>query len=225
MRRFLRDNGLSLFFLVLFAAALIGQSFVGLANNNEELVRHGESAISYGQFVTSSAFLVDVSENWQSEFLQFFLFIAATVWLIQRGSPESKEPGDAGSGSDEEQLVGAHARPAWGIGPRVGGWRQWVYSNSLLLVMGAIFLLSWFAQSVGGVAVANEENAQHGMPAETWLDYVVSSDFWNRTLQNWQSEFLAVGAMVAFAIYLRQRGSSESKPVGTPHHVSAEESE
>ena len=225
MRRFLRDNGLSLFFLVLFAAALIGQSFVGLANNNEELVRHGESAISYGQFVTSSAFLVDVSENWQSEFLQFFLFIAATIWLIQRGSPESKDPGDAGPGSDEEQLVGVHARPDSPRWARVGGWRQWAYSNSLLLVMGTIFLLSWFAQSVGGVAVANDENAQHGMPAETWLDYVVSADFWNRTLQNWQSEFLAVGAMVTFAIYLRQRGSSESKPVGTPHPTTSVESD
>jgi hypothetical protein len=224
MRTFLRDNGLSLFFLGLFLAALIGQSLVGLANDNEELVQHGESAISYGQFVTSSAFLVDVSENWQSEFLQFFLFIAATVWLIQRGSPESKEPGDAGTGSDEDQLVGAHAHPDSPRWARVGGWRQRVYSNSLLLVMGTIFLLSWFAQSVGGVAVANDENAQHGMPAETWLDYVVSSDFWNRTLQNWQSEFLAVGAMVTFAIYLRQRGSSESKPVGTPHHTTSVES-
>ena len=225
MRTFLRDNGLSLFFLVLFAAALIGQSVVGLANNNEELMQHGESAISYGQFVTSSAFLVDVSENWQSEFLQFFLFIAATIWLIQRGSPESKGPGDAGPGSDEEQLVGVHARPDSPRWARAGGWRQWVYSNSLLLVMGTIFLLSWFAQSVGGVAVANDENAQHGMPAETWLEYVASSDFWNRTLQNWQSEFLAVGAMVTFAIYLRQRGSGESKPVGTPHHTTAVESE
>jgi len=100
-----------------------------------------------------------------------------------------------------------------------------VYSNSLLLVMGTIFVLTWFAQSVGGVVVANEENAQHGMPTETWLDYVVSPEFWNRTLQNWQSEFLAVGAMVAFAIYLRQRGSSESKPVGTPHHTTSVESE
>jgi len=91
--------------------------------------------------------------------------------------------------------------------------------------MGTIFLLSWFAQSLGGVVVANEENAQHGMPAQTWGDYVVSPEFWNRTLQNWQSEFLAVGAMVAFAIYLRQRGSGESKPVGTPHHTTSVESD
>ena len=225
MPRFVRDNGLSLFFLVLFLAALIGQSFVGLANNNEELVRHGDAAISYGQFVTSSAFLVDVAENWQSEFLQFFLFIFATIWLVQKGSPESKDPGDEGPGSDADQHVGSEALPDSPRWARAGGWRQAVYSNSLLLVMGTIFVLSWFAQSVGGVTVANEENAQHGMPTQTWLDYVVSPDFWNRTLQNWQSEFLAVGAMVAFAIYLRQRGSSESKPVGTPHHTTSVESD
>jgi hypothetical protein len=222
--RFWRDNGLSLFFLGLFLAALIGQSLVGLANNNEELAQHGQAAISYGEFVTSSAFLVDVAENWQSEFLQFFLFILATVWLVQRGSPESKEPGEEGTGSDEDQQVGAAALPDSPLWARVGGWRQAVYSNSLLLVMGTLFLLSWVAQSVGGVTVVNDENAQHGMPPETWLDYVVSAEFWNRTLQNWQSEFLAVGAMVAFAIYLRQRGSSESKPVGTPHHTSSVES-
>ncbi|HVL62250.1 MAG TPA: DUF6766 family protein [Microbacterium sp.] len=225
MRRFVRDNGLSLFFLVLFLAALIGQSFVGLANNNEELAQHGDAAISYGQFVTSSAFLVDVAENWQSEFLQFFLFIFATIWLVQKGSPESKDPGDEGLGSDADQHVGSEALPDSPHWARAGGWRQAVYSNSLLLVMGTIFVLSWFAQSVGGVVVANEENAQHGMPTQTWLDYVVSPEFWNRTLQNWQSEFLAVGAMVAFAIYLRQRGSSESKPVGTPHHTTSVESE
>jgi hypothetical protein len=224
MRQFIRDNSLSLFFLVLFLAALIGQSFVGHVNNNEELVQHGESAISYGQFVTSSAFLVDVAENWQSEFLQFFLFILATIWLVQRGSPESKEPGEGGTGSDEEQHVGAHALPDSPRWARDTGWRQRVYSNSLLLVMGAIFLLSWYAQSVGGLVVVNDENAQHGMPPETWLEYVVSAEFWNRTLQNWQSEFLAVGAMVTFAIYLRQRGSSESKPVGTPHHTTSVES-
>lgn len=91
--------------------------------------------------------------------------------------------------------------------------------------MGAIFFLSWFAQSLAGTVVASEENAQHGMPPETWLQYVASADFWNRTLQNWQSEFLAVGAMIAFSIYLRQRGSSESKPVGMPHHTSSVESE
>lgn len=225
MRRFLRDNGLSLGFFAIFAAAIVGQSFAGLARENEELLQHGRAPVDYLAFVSSSSFLVDVAENWQSEFLQFFLFILATVWLVQRGSPESKKPGDAGVGTDEEQLVGPHARPDSPRWARVGGVRTWVYSNSLLLVMGSIFLLSWFAQSLGGLVVANEENAEQGTATMTWLDYVASPDFWNRTLQNWQSEFLAVGAMVAFAIVLRQRGSSESKPVGTPHGTTSVESE
>jgi hypothetical protein len=225
VRRFIRDQGLSIAFLIIFVAALIGQSFAGFAFSNEELQMHGLPPAGYWEFVSSSDFLVDVAENWQSEFLQFFLFIFATIWLVQRGSPESKKPGDEGVGDDEDQLVGSHARqdsPRWA---KAGGPAGWVYSNSLLLVMGTIFLLSWFAQSLGGTVVANEENAQHGLPAETWLDYIASPDFWNRTLQNWQSEFLAVGAMIAFSIYLRQRGSSESKPVGTPHHTSSIESE
>ena len=217
MRRFIRDNALSLGFFAIFVLALAGQSLAGWANDNQELVMHGQAAIGWGEFVTSSEFLVDVAENWQSEFLQFFLFILATIWLIQRGSPESKIPGDEGTGSDEEQLVGPHARadsPAWA---RARGIRLWVYSNSLLIVMGTIFLLSWFAQSLGGMVVANEQNAQHGMPALTWAGYVVSPEFWNRTLQNWQSEFLAVGSMAVLSIYLRQRGSPESKPAGTSH--------
>ena len=225
MRRFLSGNGLSLAFLLLFLLTLFGQSLAGHADENEELLRHGMPEVGYLEFVGSSRFLVDVAENWQSEFLQFFLFILATIWLIQRGSPESKKPGHAGVGSDGEQLVGSHARPDSPAWAKVHGFRLWLYSNSLLLVMGIVFALSWLAQSLAGLVVANEENAMHGVPAETWADYVVSPEFWNRTLQNWQSEFLAVGAMVAFSIYLRQRGSSESKPVGAPHRESAVESE
>lgn len=225
VRRFLRDQSLSLGFLIIFIVALIGQSIAGHAYTNEELAQHHLPSVSYVEFVTSSDFLVDVAENWQSEFLQFFLFILATIWLVQRGSPESKQPSDGGVGTDEEQLVGRYALPDSPRLARVGGARGWVYANSLLFVMGGIFLLSWFAQSLGGHVVANEENAQHGLPPESWVGYVASADFWNRTLQNWQSEFLAVGAMVAFSIYLRQRGSSESKPVGTPHHTTSVESE
>ena len=221
----MRDNGLSLAFIAIFLATLVGQSFAGHAEELEELARHGQPPVGYLDFVTSSGFLVDVAENWQSEFLQFFMFILATVWLVQRGSPESKKPGDEGLGTDEEQAVGEYARPDSPRWVRAGGLRLWLYSNSLLLVMGTIFLLSWLAQSLGGHVVANEEAAEHGQPAQTWLEYVASPDFWNRTLQNWQSEFLAVAAMVTFAIFLRQRGSSESKPVGTPHHTTSIESE
>lgn len=223
--RFLRDNGLSILFGCLFVGALVGQMFAGLAQENEELLQHNMPPVSLGEFVTSSQFVVDVAENWQSEFLQFFLFILATVWFVQRGSPESKRVGDQGIGTDAEQKVGEHSdadSPAWA---QARGLRLTLFSNSLLIVMGAIFLLSWLAQALAGTVVANAENAEHGESAVTWAEYVVSPDFWNRTLQNWQSEFLAVGSMIALSIFLRQRGSSESKPVGAPHRETAVESE
>jgi hypothetical protein len=221
----MRRHLLSIFFGALFLISLLGQSVAGLLHYNEEQTSHGLEPVTYGDFITSSDFVVDVAENWQSEFLQFSLFILATIWLIQKGSPESKRPGDEGLGSDEEQLIGTHAKPSSPRWAQVGGWRLMVYSNSLLIVMGAIFLLSWWAQSVAGLVVFNEQQLEHGQAAVGWIGYLASADFWNRTLQNWQSEFLAVGSMVAFSIYLRQRGSSESKPVGTPHYETATEGE
>jgi hypothetical protein len=218
-----RQHGLTIAFGTIFVLALIGQSIAGLGVFNEEQVSHGLSPVSYGEFVTSSEFVVDVAENWQSEYLQFFLFIFATIWLVQKGSPESKQPGEEGVGSDEEQLVGRHARPDSPKWVRAGGWRLWVYSNSLLLTMGTIFLLSWLAQALAGQVDYNMDLMREGEAALTLGEYLVHADFWNRTLQNWQSEFLAVGSMVALSIVLRQRGSSESKPVGMPHHVTSVE--
>ena len=225
MKKKIRDQGLGIGFALLFVLALLGQSFAGLGVHNEDRAAHGAAPIGYWEFVTSSNFVVDVAENWQSEYLQFFLFIFATVWLVQRGSPESKKPDDAGVGSDENQLVGKYAKrnsPAWA---KAGGWRLAVYSNSLLLVMGAVFLASWWLQSVAGTVVYNAEQLEHGQPGVSWTGYVTSADFWDRTLQNWQSEFLAVGSMVTLSIYLRQRGSAESKPVGTPHEETSTEGE
>jgi hypothetical protein len=221
----LRRHGLSLFFGVIFLLALVGQSVAGLAEFNEEQTSHGLPETTYAAFVTSSAFVVDVAENWQSEFLQFSLFILATIWLVQAGSSESKKPGDEGVGTDKEQLVGPHAKPNSPRWARAGGWRTAIYSNSLLIVMGVIFVLSWLVQSIAGHVVYNQDQAEHGASPIPWIEYLGSPDFWNRTLQNWQSEFLAVGCMVAFSIYLRQRGSAESKPVGVPHEQASVESE
>jgi hypothetical protein len=217
MRRFLSDNGLSVFFGTLFLAALVGQSFAGLADLNQQQLADGMAPYSYGRYLTSSDFAVDVAENWQSEYLQFLLYIMATVWLVQRGSPESKELGKQGTESDEEQKVAEHAEedsPAWA---RAGGLRTRVFSSSLGLVMGLVFLGSWVAQGIAGTAAYNRQQLSQREDAVSWWGYVVSSDFWNRTLQNWQSEFLAVGSMAVLSVYLRQRGSPESKPVGASH--------
>jgi Domain of unknown function (DUF6766) len=223
MRRRLRDNGLGLFFGGIFLATLVAEALVGHSAFNSEQLSHHDDAISLGRYVFSSSFGSDVMENWQSEFLQFTLYILATVWLLQRGSPESKEMDQAGGESDEEQKVGEHAdqnSPRWA---RVGGWRTSIYSNSLVIVMTAIWLASWGVQSITGHVAYNAEQFDHQEAAVSWLGYVTSSDFWNRTLQNWQSEFLAVGSMAVFSIYLRQRGSPESKPVGAPHDATGVE--
>jgi hypothetical protein len=217
MRLWVRSNGLSLFFLVLFAGALVGQSLAGQRVYNAEQLQHGGETFSYARYLVSSHFGSAVLENWQSEYLQFTLFILATVWLIQRGSNESKPPGDVGLESDQRQLVGPHAQrnsPRWA---RTAGWRRRLYENSLLIVMTAIFLASLLGQSATAWSEFNDEQREHGDPAVSWLSYLGGADFWEKTLQNWQSEFLAVGSMAVFTIYLRQRGSPESKPVGAPH--------
>jgi uncharacterized protein (DUF486 family) len=213
----IRNHGLALFFGAIFVAAIVGQAFVGQDDFNHSQLAHQNDPVSLTRYVSSSDFWVDVLENWQSEYLQFSLFIVATVWLLQRGSPESKELDKAGLESDEDQRIGSHAdehSPRWA---RVGGWRTRLYSNSLLLVMAGIWIASWLAQSVTGRVAYNAEQLDHHEAAVSWTVYVGTSDFWNRTLQNWQSEFLAVGSMAVLAIYLRQRGSPESKPVGAPH--------
>jgi hypothetical protein len=217
VRRFLRENGLGLTFLTLFALAVIGQAFAGHADFNNQLAAEDLQEITLGAYVTSSDFAVDLMENWQSEYLQFFLFLFLTVWLVQRGSPESKSLDRIGVESDEEQRVGPHARPESPRWAAAGGVRLKLYASSLGYVMGAIFVLSWLAQSITGVAAYNEEQLRQLQAPLTWGQYVLAADFWNRTLQNWQSEFLAIASMAILSIYLRQRGSPESKPVGSAH--------
>ncbi len=223
-RRRLRDNGLSLFFAGIFVLAVVGQAVSGLALLNREQVAAGLTPVTGVEYLTSSAFAVDLTENWQSEFLQFLLYIAATVWLVQRGSPESKPLDEAGRESDEDQRVAEHAGPESPRWARVRGWRLTVYSHSLVLVMGAIFLGSWVVQSLTGAVAYSEEQMRDLQDPVTWSQYLTLPDFWSRTLQNWQSEFLAVLCMVVFSIYLRERGSPESKPVGAPHSATGIES-
>jgi Domain of unknown function (DUF6766) len=217
VRTAIRESSLSLFFGLILLLTLVGQAFTGLAEYNSSVTIDDLPVLSIGEYVTSSQFAVDVAENWQSEYLQFLLYIVLTVWLVQRGSPESKPVDETGGEDDKKQQVGRHASarsPRWA---RAGGWRTTLYSNSLGLVMGLFFLGSWGAQLVAGTSAYNSERLQNFLAPLSMPQYALSANFWNRTLQNWQSEFLAVGSMVVFSIYLRQRGSPESKPVGAPH--------
>ena len=217
MRRFLADNSLSLFFFAILIAALVGQAVAGHGAHNEEAVQHGSPEISLGRYVLSSEFGQAMLENWESEYLQFSLFFLATIWFVQRGSPESKE--EPGPESDKDAKVGRYAPetgPRWA---KVGGWRTALYLYSLLIVTTFIFLAAWAGQSVTGWTAYNRDQQEHGSAAVSWLEYVQRPRFWEETFQNWQSEFLAVGSIAIFAVYLRARGASESKPVGTPHET------
>ena len=223
MKKYLRENSLGLVFGLLFLIVLVFQALAGHADFNERQVTEGLPAVSLARYVTSASFATDVAENWQSEYLQFFLYTFLTVWLLQKGSPESKSLDEAGLESDEEQKVGRYAEedsPKWA---KVGGVRQKIFSMSLGLVMGVIFLGSWAAQSIAGVAAFNEEQLSQLQDPVTWSQYVIMPDFWNRTLQNWQSELLAVASIAILAIFLRQRGSPQSKPVGAPHSATGVE--
>jgi hypothetical protein len=202
---------------VLFLVAALGQSVAGWHVEREDAQQHDSQPMSYLHYLTSSQFGRALLENWQSEYLQFFLFILLTIWLMQVGSPESKGLDKHGLETDEEQLVGEHAPPDAPKWARVADWRRTLYSWSLLLVMGTLFLLSWFGHSLTGWRAYNQQQQEHGAAAVSWLDFALSADFWEQTLQNWQSEFLAVGTFSIFAVFLRQRGSPESKPVGAPH--------
>jgi hypothetical protein len=217
MKRFLRDNGLSAGFGLIFLAALVGQAFAGQSDFNHRQLAEGGRELSLLQYLTSSDFAVNVAENWQSEYLQFFLYVFATVWLVQRGSPESKPMDEIGTESDKQQKLGRYATedsPEWA---RAGGWRTALFSRSLGIAMAVVFLLSWLAQSISGLSVYNAELIADLQDPVSWAGYISSAEFWNRTLQNWQSEFLAVGSLAVLSVYLRQRGSPESKPVGTSH--------
>ena len=218
-----RDHGLAMFFGLIFLAALIGQAFDRARRVQQPAAHRRSGTDRSGQYVTSSSFAVDVAENWQSEYLQFFLYIYATVWLVQKGSPESKPLGKQGRESDEEQKVGEHAdenSPAWA---RSRGFRL----DALLPVAGPgdgrdLRCPAGSPSPSPAAARYNEQQLSRPAGPVSWTAYVVSSDFWNRTLQNWQSEFLAVGSMVVLSIYLRQRGSPESKPVGPPTRTGIE---
>lgn len=224
IRTTVRDNGLGLFFAGLFLACLVAQSFAGWQALNSQQATDGLGQLSWWRYVVSTDFAVDVTENWQSEFLQFWVYLMATVWLVQRGSPESKKPEEIGHESDEDQQVREYAADGSPRPARRGGWSLWWYSHSLAWVMGLFFVLSWAAQSVAGWASYDEDRLRSLQDPVSWPAYLGNADFWSRTLQNWQSEMLAVGTMAVLAVFLRHRGSSQSKPVGASHEATGVDS-
>ena len=215
MRRFFYENSLSLAMLALFVFSLIGQFTMGMAVDNDERQQHGQPPISAAEYVTDGHFIEAVFENWESEFLQMSAFVIFTVFLRQKGSPESK-PLEGDEELDKDPRTSRRRKDVpWPV--RRGGLWVTVYENSLSLVLLALFVFSFAMHAIGGAATYSEEQMAHGEQAVSVGEYLLSSQFWFESFQNWQSEFLSVGALIVLSIFLRQRGSSESKPVDAPH--------
>jgi len=211
-----RNNNLSIVLVILFAVSLSGHALAGWMAHNAEERLHGGAAIPLATFLTSSEFGETVFENWESEFLQMAFYVILTVFLYQKGSAESKKH----DGTDKvEEDPAAHRNEPDVPGPvRAGGWRLSVYKRSLSLALVALFLASFFGHAAAGARRYEEEQRQHGSTARVTLSsYLRTPQFWYESFQNWQSEFLAVLAIVVLSIRLRQWGSPESKPVHAPH--------
>jgi hypothetical protein len=221
LRRFLYENGLVLVAFALFLVSFAGQFATGLVTFNDDQRAHGQPTVSAVEYLGEGHFIEVTFENWESEFLQMAVFVVATALLRQKGSPESK-------GLDGPEPVDADPRHAewrrdlpWPV--RRGGLVLKVYEHSLSLALGLLFLLSFTMHAVGGAKEYNAEQLEHGEPTVSIARYLGSARFWFESFQNWQSEFLSVGVLVLLTVWLRERGSSQSKPVATPHDQTGEE--
>lgn len=212
MKKFVRENSLSLVMTTLFVFALVGQIATGWDVYNKDQVEHGGEAVGIGQYLTSGHFGEAVFENWESEFLQMGLFVVLTVWLRQKGSPESK----ALDGREEVDREPDPSRPGAPWPVRMGGVVEKVYANSLAIALLALFAMSFALHVITGAAEYSADQVAHGAAAVSPLQYLGTSQLWFESFQNWQSEFMSIGALVVLAVFLRQKGSPESKPVDAP---------
>jgi TRAP-type C4-dicarboxylate transport system permease small subunit len=218
MWRWIREHGLVTVNLVLFLLFLTGMAVTGWQVSNDELREHGAATETFGQFLVSGDFGEAVFENWESEFLQMGSYVVLTIFLFQKGSPESKPVGQKAPQDEDPRDHATDPEAPWPV--RRGGVALALYEHSLLILFALLFLASFALHAVDGAAAYSEEQALHGAPGVGPIAYLGTSQFWFESFQNWQSEFMVVAVLAGAAIYLRQRGSSQSKPVATPHSVS-----
>ncbi|MNF73417.1 hypothetical protein D3C85_515540 [compost metagenome] len=218
MKDFLRNNSLCICFLALFIAALIGQTIFGFEEHNKELIEEGSAAINLSAYLISGHFIQSTFENWESEFLQMALFVVFTIFLMQKGSSESKD-------LDKDEEVDREPSPTRKDAPwpvKKGGLILSLYKHSLTIALFLLFVISFILHFYGSLKDENEQLTLKGLPLESVSDYIGDSRFWFESFQNWQSEFLSVFAIVMLSIYLRQIGSPQSKPVDAPHMETGE---
>jgi len=212
---FVRENGLSLTLAAMFLVSTAAQIGFGLGAYNEERAHAGFDAVTLGTYLASGHFLEAIFENWESEFLQMGIFVVLSAKLFQKGSAESKSLDERNESDEDPRRHQNDAKAPWPV--RRGGWVLALYENSLAIAFVLLFAFSFVLHAVGGHLNVNEENLARGRAPVTFGEYWTSSQFWYESFQNWQSEFLAVLAIVVLTIFLRQRGSPQSKPVAAPH--------
>ena len=213
--RFIRDQGLALAMFGIFAVTLVGLAVAGWGDYNADQAEHGGATVSLIGYLGTSAFGEAVFENWESEFLQMGFYVLLTAYLFSRGSSESKDPDAEAPQNEEPRLADKRKHVPWPV--RRGGLILTLYEHSLSIALFAIFFSSFALHAVMGAAEYSSEQLVHGGRAVSAIGYLGTSQFWFESLQNWQSEFLAVGALITLSIFLRQRGSPESKPVAASH--------
>ena len=212
MKKIWHSNGLSIVLVVITVLSLLGQTLTGWFEHNGDLADFGRQPLGLAAYLQSGHFIEATFENWESEFLQMGLYIVLTIKLFQRGSSESKDPDKVGQ--EEVDREPDPTRRGAAAAVKAGGWRLCLYQNSLSFAFFALFLLSFWLHAIGGVRQHNLEQVLRGKPSNTTLlTFMSGSSFWFQSLQNWQSEFLSVLAIVVLSIFLRQKGSPESKPV------------
>lgn len=213
MKAFLQNNSLSLCFLLLFFISIIGQVIFGFEEHNKELMEEGHLAIVLSSYLVSGHFLEATFENWESEFLQMALYVVFTIFLMQKGSSESKD-------FDKPEEVDREPSPKRKNAPwpvKKGGTILKIYKHSLTIVLLLLFVISFVAHFYGSLKDENEQLTLKRLPLESAVDYIGDSRFWFESFQNWQSEFLSIFAIILLSVYFRQIGSSQSKPVDAPH--------
>ena len=211
-----KEHGLLLVNTGLFLVFFLGMIVSGAAEYSEDQLAHGGPGVTVPGYLGTGAFLEATFENWESEFLQMGMYVILTVFLFQKGSSESK-PVDGNAPQDEDPRdAPLKAASPWPV--RRGGWVLKIYEHSLSIMFLLLFLASFALHAVGGSEDYSSEQQSHGEPPVTVLAYLATSRFWFESFQNWQSEFLAVAVLVGASVYLRERGSPESKPVAEPHY-------
>ena len=214
---FVRNQLLLIVFFAFFLTTFFGQTVTGHRVYNSDQREHGESPVGYGEYFGTGHFLEATMENWESEFLQMGAYVLLTVWFTQKGSAESKKPKEEGDNpQDKDPLEDVRPDSPWPV--RHGkGLVLTLYKNSLSIAFFGLFFGAFALHLVGGAEEFSAEQQAHGGEPVTASEFLGTSEFWFQSLQNWQSEFLAVASIVILSKYLRQIGSPESKPVAAPH--------